>query len=243
MTHPGRTEAHPWYGKMTPMQTPPYQQLANDLRAEIEAGTIEAGSWLPAVRKLSETRGVAKGTVAAALEAKPNKGFRVLQSPSPVVLLLDGAGRLRTLDPGRLEVPRTQIEPVSTEVTAALDGTSVGEELLVRRAELLTDGEPYGSNATYFPRAVADRAPGLTDPGTKDIERLLAGLGLVETWHTLELTARSATPDQSRALQVAAGAPLLVLRRLAVGADGPLYLTITSLRPDRIELHTDHPKP
>jgi hypothetical protein len=169
MTHPGRTEAHPWYGKMTPMQTPPYQQLANDLRAEIEAGTIEAGSWLPAVRKLSETRGVAKGTVAAALrllvdegrlEAKPNKGFRVLQSPSPVVLLLDGAGRLRTLDPGRLEVPRTQIEPVSTEVTAALDGTSVGEELLVRRAELLTDGEPYGSNATYFPRAVADRRPG-----------------------------------------------------------------------------------
>ncbi|SEM86065.1 GntR family transcriptional regulator [Streptacidiphilus jiangxiensis] len=254
MTHPGRPDPHPWCGKMATMPTmptPQFQQLANDLRDDIDAGKIEAWAWLPSVRALSNSLGAAKNTVSAALrvlvdegrlEVKPNKGYRVLPRPSPIRLLLDGHGRLRPVEEGVLEAPRTQVEQASAEVAKALSGSALGEQLLVRHTELIAGSSPFGIAATHFPRLVADRAPALTDPGVKDVQALLDGLGMVETSHTLEMTARSATPDQSRALRVAAGAPLLVLRRLALGADGPLYLTITSLRPDRVELHTDHPK-
>lgn len=54
---------------------PPYQQLANHLRAVIEAGGFEPGEQLPSHQALAGTYGVAVGTVKRALSVLRDQGL------------------------------------------------------------------------------------------------------------------------------------------------------------------------
>lgn len=54
---------------------PPYQQLANRLRAAMEAGDYEPGEQLPSHQGLSDTYGVAVGTVKRALAVLRDQGL------------------------------------------------------------------------------------------------------------------------------------------------------------------------
>lgn len=45
---------------------PPYEQVREAIRAQVDAGTLTPGTRLPPVRRLAETLGLAAGTVARA---------------------------------------------------------------------------------------------------------------------------------------------------------------------------------
>lgn len=55
--------------------TPVYRQLADWVAAEIEAGHLEAGTQIPAERRLAEMTGVSVDTVRAAMAALRERGL------------------------------------------------------------------------------------------------------------------------------------------------------------------------
>lgn len=56
-----------------------YRQLADLLRAGIEAGTYPPGGWLPSARTLQEEHGVSRLTVVRALEVLRDDGLVVTE--------------------------------------------------------------------------------------------------------------------------------------------------------------------
>lgn len=54
---------------------PPYQQLADLLRAEIESGKYQPGSRLPTYRELADEHGVAPMTVQSAFRVLKDEGL------------------------------------------------------------------------------------------------------------------------------------------------------------------------
>ena len=55
--------------------TPVYQQLASILRAQIEAGDIEADRPLPSYTTLMQEHGIARGTAAKAVQVLVGEGL------------------------------------------------------------------------------------------------------------------------------------------------------------------------
>ncbi len=89
-------------------------ELADALRAEIEAGDIRAGRFMPSEREVSRARGVSKMTVRRAMKvlegeglitAEPRQGYRVLG---------------RVLDPSRGYPVAFIVSPMEPEVVHAL---------------------------------------------------------------------------------------------------------------------------
>jgi DNA-binding GntR family transcriptional regulator len=54
---------------------PPYQQIANDLRARIRSGELAARTRLPSVERLVQELGVARTTARKALGLLVNEGL------------------------------------------------------------------------------------------------------------------------------------------------------------------------
>lgn len=52
-----------------------WEQVANDLRADIESGALPAGSKLPSEPELASLYGVARGTVNKAITALKGEGL------------------------------------------------------------------------------------------------------------------------------------------------------------------------
>lgn len=52
-----------------------WQQIADDIRADIESGALPAGAKLPSGPELAEIYGVAKDTAAAAVKALREEGL------------------------------------------------------------------------------------------------------------------------------------------------------------------------
>ncbi|QHO91340.1 GntR family transcriptional regulator [Actinomyces sp. 432] len=56
-------------------QTPPFEQIRDQLRAQIVAGDLDVGARLPSVRRLAADLGVAPGTVARAYRELEQAGL------------------------------------------------------------------------------------------------------------------------------------------------------------------------
>ncbi len=74
-------------------ETPPYQQIVDQLRAAIERGALAPGAALPTVRQLADDLGVAPNTVARAyadlqaegwLRSEGRRGTRVAEKTPAV---------------------------------------------------------------------------------------------------------------------------------------------------------------
>lgn len=52
-----------------------WEQIANDIRADIESGVLPAGAKLPSGPELAEIYGVAKDTTSAAVRALRDEGL------------------------------------------------------------------------------------------------------------------------------------------------------------------------
>ena len=102
---------------------PPFEQLREQITAQVETGELRAGDRLPTVRRLAEDLGIAANTVARA--------YRTLEGDG----LLEGRGRAGTFvaddDSGR--AARAAARTYATTIRAL--GLSPDEAVeLVRRA-------------------------------------------------------------------------------------------------------------
>jgi GntR family transcriptional regulator len=71
---------------------PPYRQIADDLRDQIERGELAAGQRLPAGRELAKIYGVAGQTILRAIDVLKAEGLLISHPPRGVFVASSGDG-------------------------------------------------------------------------------------------------------------------------------------------------------
>jgi GntR family transcriptional regulator len=163
----------------------PSQQIADELRAQIESGELKPGGALPSDAELAARFDVSKPTITKARAMLVALGL--VASRAGAVSTVRAAGRDRS-EPGQEARPAQEPRPArsyprghharivraglteaSPEVAAAL-GTEPGAPVIERRTITHAAGDtPLAISATYFPAILADQCPALlrTEPITQ----------------------------------------------------------------------------
>jgi GntR family transcriptional regulator len=207
---------------------PPYRQIADELRATIYSGELSPGSRLPSERELVERYGTAHQTVRQAISLLKAEGLVIGRTGRGVfarerprlVHRLDATRRFvsqartqgRTAEVRLLDVQRVT-PPVEVASNLNLD---TAKEVVRRSYTLLVDGEPVQLAYDYFPQEIAqgsiltertDVTPGRIDQDLKD------RLGIESARFVDELTVRMPLAEETRALRLLPGTPVVNLLR------------------------------
>jgi GntR family transcriptional regulator len=233
---------------------PLYKQLKDRLLEELRAGDGPAAK-LSSERELVAQYGVSRITVRQAMKelvhegrvrSHPGKGFyatgRVGDSAFELELLRSFTAT--AIEHGRRPgsfLLHARIEPASPRVAAALALTAGDPVAALRRLRLL-DGVPVAIGEDWIE---ARKVPGLVDldwgEGTQSLyEELHARYGLRPQRGETVLSARLADRDESRLLELAAPAAVLVVEQVAWDASGtPINLTLSVQHPTRYPLRLE----
>lgn len=242
--------------------TPAYRQVADDIRAKINAGEYAPGTQLPSERDLVEAYQVSRPTVRDAIGVLRAEGVVVAEHGRGVfVRSAVSLVRLARLSRAAREAnrsaflgdaaasgltPNVQVkiyfEPADKRA-AELLGVEVGTELCVRDRVMGVDGAIVQLAVSRLPRTITK--------GTA-IEHEHTGTGgvhsrLEEAGHRLEhftetVGARMPTPTEASTLQLLPGTPVITVTRVAYDVDGrPVEMNDMVLAADRYELAYDIP--
>lgn len=222
---------------------PPFRQIADDLRAEIDSGSLRAGDRLPSEAELTKHYGVARMTARQAIQELRTEGRVVaehgrgvfVRQPAPVRRLASDRFARKHREAGKAafiaEAEKAGVRPRvdQIEITRGLPAADVrerlrigdGEQVLMRSRRYLADDRPIEIAVSSLPLTVADGTP-IAEPDT--------GPGgiyarLEEAGHTLdhfveEVTARMPSNDERRRLELPDGVPVLVVVRTAYDTAG-----------------------
>ncbi|MFE9495969.1 GntR family transcriptional regulator [Streptomyces collinus] len=217
------------------------RQIADDLRARIDEGEFGPGARLPGEPALVREYGVAKMTANGALKLLVSEGVAVSRPGSGTYvrefkpILRDATKRLSrdqweagdsiwAADIG--ERPMTVADLQVSEddaprwVSRALN-LADGARVVVRSRRYLVDGEPVQMATSYLPaELVRDSRIAEPDPGPGGIYKRLAELGAEPIRFSEDLRARMPSSDESAALNVLPGTPVIEICRIAHTADG-----------------------
>ncbi|MYW00831.1 GntR family transcriptional regulator [Streptomyces sp. SID3343] len=224
-----------------------YQQLASAIRSDIRSGEYSPGSLLPSESALCERYGVSRPTVRQALAALRSEGLVIVQrgkgsfvraAAGPPAVTLE---RAITRSAGRYIDPDTEWSQVEerTAYRATTDATTgpvlgLDEGEAVFGCDRLITHQPTGTRAlvrTVIPFATAAGADLGSDALLRPQAEVYAALeaaGHRLTWHE-RVTARVPAPDEAAALRLPEGVPVIVIRRVTGGNEGPLLLEETTI--------------
>ncbi|WP_030061761.1 GntR family transcriptional regulator [Streptomyces novaecaesareae] len=250
------------------MEKPPahYRQLADDLRTGIVNGVYPPGTVLPRIADLAEEYGISKQTAREAIAVLEAEGLvEVVRRRGTVVRSIPQRRRLSRVrqvlrdergyyfDPAArpwvaLRKPTIAWAPAPRDLCSLLNSAPDAEVLVRDRLMGSPDNrQPTQLATSYLPAAVArgtrlaqaDTGPG----GIYDILERELGYGPL-AWHET-ITSRMPTPDESTALHVPKGTPLLRIIRTATSPDGTVVeVNDTRMRADEYEIGypiTRHP--
>ena len=226
-----------------------HQQLKDILMESIESGQWGPDERIPSENQLSETYGLSRMTVRAALTDLVREGllYRV-QGKGTFV-----SGKISTYSPSyigirqQLEEQGFQVETrltesgevASTEAVAKALGIPVGSPVFRIQRVRYVKGEPIGIHTTYL----ETRYSGRLTPELLEKEQLCVllsdfyGLDKKRADETLE--AVRATGREAQLLHVEPGHPLLLLKDTLYAAEAarPYECTKVVFRGDKIKLH------
>lgn len=238
---------------------PAYRQVADDIRAKINAGQYAPGDQLPSERDLVDSYQVSRPTVRDAigllrsegvLVTEHGRGVFVRRLPPVVRLSMARLSRAaRQANRGAFLgdaatggfTPTSQVrvafEPADLR-TADLLGIQQGDELCVRDRVMSRDGLPVQLSTSRLPRTLTT--------GTT-IEQEDAGPGgvyarLEESGHQLghfteTVGARMPTPSEVSTLRLMAGTPVITVTRVAFTTGGTaVEVNDIVMAADRFEL-------
>lgn len=198
-----------------------YVQLADILRADIQAGRYRPGERLPSEREMHAQHGVARGTVREALNrlkaeglitVEHGKGAFVRETPQrlSVPLPLDGSS-----------LPAALVQAISDEGRAAVvrpvgHTDEVAEQGGAQTAVIVfADGTPLG---TWQARVETEAQ---TWPAGPEVGIHEAFPPTNSPAHRLEIRVRAATPIDRRLLQLDAGSAVIEVEQTYVSTAGP----------------------
>jgi GntR family transcriptional regulator len=222
---------------------PVYKQIADHLRAAIDRGDLAEGDQLPSEAQLMEHYGVARMTVRNAINilqeearvtSEHGRGVYVRRRP-PVRRLASDRFARRYRKGGKAafiaEAEHTGSRPTvdSLEVTRAVgppqeitDRLKLGakDKVTVRSRRYLMDDRPMETAVSYIPADLADGTPiNEPNPGPGGIYARIEEQGHVLGRFTEEVSARQPTPEESAALSLPPGVPVIHLVRTAYDMD------------------------
>ncbi|MDT0391523.1 GntR family transcriptional regulator [Streptomyces dubilierae] len=207
---------------------PLYHQLAQQLQAAIEHGSLAPGDLLGNEVDLSVRLGLSRPTVRQAIQSLVDKGLLVrrrgvgtqvvhsrVRRPLELSSLyddLEAAGQGPTT-----QVVRNEVVPASCEVAAAL-GVPEGSEVAALERLRRTHGRPVALLRNYLPVSLL----ALDDARLEStgLYRMMRSAGI--TLHSARQTvgARAATPEEATRLEEREGAALLTMERTAFDDTG-----------------------
>lgn len=219
---------------------PVFQQIADELRQRITAGPYTAGSKLPSEAELVAEFGVTRLTARRGLAVlanegltEPRRGKGIYVREQPVVLTVRNT-RFRRSDraagKGALvaEAEAAGLSWSSEELELSVSDAPVAVAAIfregracIKRRRMTVNGVPTQLADSYVPESIDAKigySRGATAPG--GIYGLLEQNGHTIVRYREELRVRSATPEESVALELPLAAPVVLLVRHAIDQDG-----------------------
>ena len=211
---------------------PRYRQVADLLQSDIVSGAMQAGQRVPSERSIAEQHGLSRMTARQAVELLVRRGvvFRrpgsgTYVAPARVEHTLQRfAGfseqmRSQGIEPGGRVLSVELIEEEDPVVELAL-GLETGERFWTLRRVRFGDGEPLVIERSHVPAAIC---PDLGDHDLAhgslyDLMRSSYGVDPVRAHETIEPTA--CEPEDARHLSTRAGAPAILVTRIAYDGRG-----------------------
>jgi GntR family transcriptional regulator len=152
---------------------PMYQQIAEDLRKQIQSGILSRGSQLPTEVDLREQYGASRNTIRDAIkrltsqgliETKPGQGTFVTTRVDPFVTVLtvsldevgvgEGATYLSKVDAQHrkafMTTPRVEVQTAPDVITRRLR-VPASTQLVSRHQERFIDGLPWSLQTSFYP--------------------------------------------------------------------------------------------
>jgi GntR family transcriptional regulator len=240
----------------TRRRLPIYHQIADELRAGINDGTIARNGKLPTEAELSAKHELNRATVRHALELLVNEGLIYSSRPQgyfvrdrePMFYRPQGEFRPQPSSPemDRFMTEHAQDgrEPSQTIEVAIVDPPEEvagrlelkpGDGVVVRRRVRYLDGEPYNINDSYFPLTIAEGTE-IMQPGdiARGANQVLAEQGYEQVRAFDEFYVRMPTPEEAQRLDLGPGTP--ITRHICTGItadDMPVRVVLNILPGDR----------
>ena len=238
---------------------PAYRQVADELRKRIREGTYAPGTQLPSERELSELFGTSRVTVRQAIAELRSEGLIIAEHgrglfvrPQRDVQRLSrsrlskserqaGRGTFITDATHRGFTPRVEVEirhETADSRTAQLLDLDEQADIVVRDRLMFADDRPVQIAISRLP---SEFARGTTieqeDTGPGGIYARLDELGHGPTHFTEIVCARMPSPEESSALQLSEGTPVLLITRIAYNSNNrPVEVNDMVLAADHYEL-------
>jgi GntR family transcriptional regulator len=248
-------------------QQPPSRTIADDLRAKIESGELAPGAKLPSERDLADQYGTARNTAREAVRILSDAGIVLtdhgrgsfVRPNAPLIrlgndryspkyresglspFLLECAKQGKT---GRFEVLSINRVQPPPEVAERLDVDPKTKSVLRRENVFYADQDPVHRVTTYIPWPIAEGSGLLQEevPHRYGIHGVLEDRHHVMTRIREEVSTRMPRPDETQALQLRPGVPVLDVWHTSIDQDGePYELTRFVMRGDMTGLLYDVP--
>lgn len=243
-------------------QHPMYQQIADDLRSQIDSGDLAPGQQLPTEGELRETFDASRNTVREAIkrlislglvETKPGQGTYVTRKIDPFVTVLtqvaqsgygggEGATYLSEVEQHQRTPSVSQIKveakgaPPEIAVRLRLAGD---DQVVLRHQERYIDKVPWSLQTSFFPMGfvTSGKAPDLLI--AKDIKEgtvryLEEAMGIKQTSYRDWITARAPDVNEQSFFGIPHDGSVFEIFRTAYDQnDTPMRVTVTVFPADR----------
>lgn len=236
---------------LTRTQGPLYRQLADRLRAPIDAGLLQPGSPLPREADLASQFGVSLITVRQALRDLEGEGLI----------------RKRTAKPSIVARPPSRNKPLEFQSFTAIAASSVDRRLVIKsyrrersklaceafglapdtacyclRAVLLVMDKPITQTTFYFPPAIGSRLKRADFDDVVVFRAVQRHLGIQLSRAQIRVRAEVADESLAAALDYETGGPILATEMLYYSSAGePVELTVSKNRGDQFSITYDAP--
>jgi DNA-binding GntR family transcriptional regulator len=218
---------------------PLYMQVVRQLRAQIASGELREGDRLPSQRQMMALWHISMQTASKVIGAMKTEGIAVPSVGRDTLVAPGAASRIAAAARGASHVPAINLPPApGGAVTAVRAGKSAapapvaeilgipsGRRALRRTETRGDDGQAASITVSWYPPAIADRAPRLADDqplpaGTLAYIAEVTGSRAARVDE--DYAAIPAEADAVAALGIAPGSPVLLTRVRKYAADGKL---------------------
>ncbi|PSK83060.1 GntR family transcriptional regulator [Murinocardiopsis flavida] len=237
---------------------PLFEQVADELRTQIDDGVYPGGEALPTEAELVGKFGVSRQTVRKALERLGHEGLvtsgrgrgRIVREYQPLSWHLthfeNEARRADTAegtDAWSAQVQSQGREPREQVAVSIIqppkeisDRLQLDPEVYVvlRQRQRLADGVLYQLSSSYFPQDIVEGTQLMAPMSVSAPGGVLAASGHRQLRYIDEIRCRMPDPDEARAFGIPGGTPVFRHMRTGYGEEGrPLRVMVTVTPGDR----------
>jgi GntR family transcriptional regulator len=243
------------------MQQPMYQQIAEDLRAQIESGTLEPGAQLPTELELRDRYDSSRNTIRDAIkrlssqglvETRPGQGTFVTRRMDPFVTVLtadptsggggdEGASYLSEVNESHRHasrtMPKVEIQIPSAEVSRRLR-IPLNAQVVTRHEVRYIDDIPWSMQTSFYPMDFitkgATRLLMAEDIMEGAVRYLAETIGVKQVGYRDWITARGSDVNEQAFFGLARDATVFEVFRTGFDQTGtPLRVTVMVWPADR----------